>query len=162
MLSRQWFLFGVNWLRRLGLEKERAEGLIWRLLTRVHQIFFPVSLAPHTIPHRTIMWQYMAILELGGIRTCFYDAIEECPENIVDDYYYDCEDDDLHDEWKTDKDVDSERNIWAQRMLGSDSSSQDFRWSVPLTLSQFDSRCNIGSLFIYDNKPSSPQWKSQL
>ena len=47
---------------------------------------------------RINMWQYMAILELGGIRTCFYDAIEESPENIVDDYYYDCDDDDLHDE----------------------------------------------------------------
>ena len=45
------------------------------------------------------MWQYMAILELGVIRTCFYDAYEECPEKIVYDFYYDCEDDDLHEEW---------------------------------------------------------------
>ena len=44
------------------------------------------------------MWRNMAILELGGIRTCFYDAYVECPENWVDDYYYDCDDDDLHDE----------------------------------------------------------------
>ena len=49
------------------------------------------------------MWQYMAILELGVIRTCFYDAVEECPEKIVYDFYYDCEDDDLHDEWKKEK-----------------------------------------------------------
>ena len=42
-------------------------------------------------------WQNMAmgILMLGVIRTCFY---EECPEKKVDDFYYDCEDDDLHDE----------------------------------------------------------------
>ena len=46
------------------------------------------------------MWQYMAILELGEMRTHFYDAVEESPEKIVDDYYYDCDDDDLHDEWK--------------------------------------------------------------
>ena len=40
----------------------------------------------------------MAILELGEMRTHLYDAVEESPEKIVDDYYYDCEDDDLHDE----------------------------------------------------------------
>ena len=40
----------------------------------------------------------MGILVLGVIRTCFYDCYEECPEKIVDDFYYDCEDDDLHDE----------------------------------------------------------------
>ena len=44
------------------------------------------------------MLRNMAILELGGMRTYFYDAYEESPENWVDDYYYDCEDDDLHDE----------------------------------------------------------------
>ena len=60
------------------------------------------------------MWQYMAILELGGIRTCFYDAIEESPENIVDDYYYDCDDDDLHDEWDSlKKDVGCDKTFWA-------------------------------------------------
>ena len=46
------------------------------------------------------MWQYMGILELGDLRTHFYDAIEECPEKIVDYYYDDGEDDDLHDEWQ--------------------------------------------------------------
>ena len=45
------------------------------------------------------MWQYMAILELGGLGTFMYDAYIESPEVIVDDYYYD-DDDDLHDEWK--------------------------------------------------------------
>jgi hypothetical protein len=44
------------------------------------------------------MWYYMAILELGRIRTYFYDAYVETPDVIVDDYYYDGEDDDLHDE----------------------------------------------------------------
>ena len=43
------------------------------------------------------MWQYMAILELGGLRTFMYDAYIESPEVIVDDYYYD-DDDDLHGE----------------------------------------------------------------
>jgi len=44
------------------------------------------------------MWQFMSILELGSMRTCEYDYYQESPDVIVDDFYYDCEDDDLHDE----------------------------------------------------------------
>ena len=44
------------------------------------------------------MWQYMSILELGAIRTTLYDAYVESPEVVVEDFYYDCEDDDLHEE----------------------------------------------------------------
>ena len=76
------------------------------------------------------MWQYMAILELGGIRTCFYDAIEECPENIVDDYYYDCDDDDLHDEWDSEEKMSVEKRLSRIIFKGSHSSSQGTRWSV--------------------------------
>ena len=45
-----------------------------------------------------MMWQYTAILKLGALRTYFYDAFEESPEKIVNGYYDDGEDDDLHDE----------------------------------------------------------------
>jgi len=49
-------------------------------------------------PRRNKMWQFMSILELGSMRTCEYDYYQESPDIIVDDFYYDCEDDDLHDE----------------------------------------------------------------